>query len=59
LDAALAELATFDSRKSQILELQYFGGLTQTETAEVLSISESTVRREMRIAKAWLRKVRS
>ncbi len=56
LDEALAELSTFDARKSQVLELHYFGGLTQPETATVLDISESTVRREMRIAKAWLRK---
>jgi len=56
LDAALAELATFDPRKAQVLEAHYFGGLTQFETAAVLEVSESTVRREERIAKAWLRK---
>ncbi|MEM9688305.1 MAG: ECF-type sigma factor [Pseudomonadota bacterium] len=56
LDAALAELATFDSRKAEVLEAHYFGGLTQLETAAVLDISESTVRREERVAKAWLRK---
>jgi RNA polymerase sigma factor (TIGR02999 family) len=56
LDAALAELATFDPRKAQVLEAHYFGGLTQLETAAVLEVSESTVRREERIAKAWLRK---
>ena len=56
LDEALAELATFDPRKAQILELHYFGGLTQPEASAVLSISESTIRRELRVAKAWLRK---
>lgn len=56
LDEALAELASFDARKAQVLELHYFGGLSQPEAATVLSISESTVRRELRIAKAWLRK---
>ncbi|MEM1175267.1 MAG: ECF-type sigma factor [Pseudomonadota bacterium] len=56
LDAALAELAAFDERKARVLEAHYFGGLTQTETAAVLDISESTVRRELRIAKAWLKK---
>ncbi len=56
LDAALLELSTFDSRKAQTLELHYFGGLTQPEVAAALGVSESTVRREMRVAKAWLRK---
>ncbi len=56
LDAALAELAAFDERKARVLEAHYFGGLTQPETAAVLDISESTVRRELRVAKAWLRK---
>lgn len=56
LDAALAELATFDERKAKILEAHYFGGLTQPETGAVLKLSESTVRRELRVAKAWLRK---
>ncbi|MEE4163004.1 MAG: ECF-type sigma factor [Woeseiaceae bacterium] len=56
LDAALAELASFDERKARVLEAHYFGGLTQPETAAVLGISESTVRREERVAKAWLRK---
>jgi RNA polymerase sigma factor (TIGR02999 family) len=56
LDEALAELATFDERKAIVLEAHYFGGLTQPETAAVLNISESTVRREERVAKAWMRK---
>lgn len=56
LDAALAELAVLDPRKAQVLELHYFGGLTQPEAATALGISESTIRREERVAKAWLRK---
>lgn len=56
LDAALVELTTLDPRKAQILEMHYFGGLTQTEAATALAVSESTVVRELRVAKAWLRK---
>jgi RNA polymerase sigma factor (TIGR02999 family) len=56
LDAALAGLAGNDERKSAVLELHYFGGLTHEETALALDISESTVRRELRVAKIWLRK---
>ena len=59
LDAALAELSTLDLRKAQVLELHYFGGLTQPEAATALGVSESTVRRELRVAKAWLRKLLS
>lgn len=55
LDEALNRLAVFDERQSQIVELRFFGGLTIEEVAEVLSISISTVKREWRIAKAWLR----
>lgn len=54
LDGALADLAAFDERKAQIVELQYFGGLTYSETAEALGISAATVDRELRLAKAWL-----
>jgi len=57
LDAALEELATMDERKADILELHYFGGLTQPQTGVALGISESTVRRELRLAKIWLRKI--
>ena len=56
LDAALKELAALDARKARVLEAHYFGGLTQPETATALGISESTVGRELRVAKAWLRK---
>jgi RNA polymerase sigma-70 factor, ECF subfamily len=55
LDDALIRLAALDERKSQALELLYFGGLTYQETAEALGISEATVHRELRLAKAWLR----
>lgn len=54
LDEALRDLAKLDSRKSQVVELRYFGGLTIEETAEVLGISPMTVRREWRAAKAWM-----
>ena len=54
LDDALSILATLDSRKGQIIELRFFGGLTIEETAEALNISAKTVTREWRSAKAWL-----
>jgi RNA polymerase sigma factor (TIGR02999 family) len=54
LDEALKALAAQDSRKSQIVELRYFGGLTVEETAEFLKISPRTVEREWTMAKAWL-----
>ncbi len=54
LDDALAELADLDPRKSRVVELRYFGGLSLDETAEVLEISVMTVRRDWRAAKAWL-----
>ena len=54
LDDALRDLAALDDRKSQIIELRFFGGLSLEETAEVLKISPSTVQREWRVAKAWL-----
>ena len=56
LDDALAELAKLDPRKSRVVELRYFGGLSLEETAEVLEISAMTVRRDWRAAKAWLYK---
>jgi RNA polymerase sigma-70 factor, ECF subfamily len=56
LDEALSTLAEQDERKSQIVELRYFGGLSIEETAEVLGISPTTVRREWTLAKAWLRR---
>ncbi|SRR6266851_2645637 len=54
LDEALAELAKLDLRKSRVVELRYFGGLSLEETAEVLEVSLMTVRRDWRAAKAWL-----
>jgi RNA polymerase sigma factor (TIGR02999 family) len=54
LDDALNRLAKFDERKSKIVELRYFGGLSSEETAEVLGVSEITVKREWLKAKAWL-----
>lgn len=54
LDEALDDLAKLDPRKSQVVELRYFGGLSLEETAEVLEISPMTVRRDWRAAKAWL-----
>jgi len=54
LDEALQTLATLDPRKSQIVELRFFGGLTVEETAEVMGLSAITIKREWRSAKAWL-----
>ena len=54
LDDALEALAAFDVRKSQIVELRFFGGLTEAETAEVLGFSSDTVLREWKLAKTWL-----
>jgi RNA polymerase sigma factor (TIGR02999 family) len=54
LDEALEELEKFDAQKSKIVELRYFGGLSVAETAEVLGVSEITVKRHWRVAKAWL-----
>ncbi|MEM9385495.1 MAG: ECF-type sigma factor [Pseudomonadota bacterium] len=55
LHEALEELAAHDERKAQILELNYFGGLTYADMAKVLGLSSSTLDREIRFAKAWLR----
>lgn len=54
LDEALVRLAAADPRASQIVELRFFGGLTNEESAEVLDVSERTIKREWRRAKAWL-----
>ena len=56
LDDALKALAAIDQRKSQIVELRFFGGLSIEETAEVLGVSPGTVMRDWTLAKAWLRK---
>ena len=54
LDDALSRLATLDPRKSHIVELRFFGGLTVDETAEVMKLAPITIMREWRAAKAWL-----
>jgi len=54
LDDALKELAEMDEQKSRIVELRFFGGLSIEETAEVLGVSAPTVKRQWRMAKAWL-----
>ena len=54
LDDALAALATFDDRKSRVVELRFFGGLSVEETASVLKVSRDTVMRDWQVAKAWL-----
>jgi len=54
LDEALDALARHDARKAQVVELRYFGGLTAAETAELLAVSEPTVRLDSRLARAWL-----
>ncbi len=54
LHEALERLAEVDERKSRIVELRYFGGLSAEETAEVLGVSEITIKREWLKAKAWL-----
>lgn len=54
LDQALTEFAGLDQRKSRIVELKFFGGLTIEEIGEVLGISHGTVERELMLARAWL-----
>lgn len=56
LDDALARLAQVDSRKSQVVELRFFAGMTAEESAEVLGVSVNTVLRDWDFARAWLRK---
>jgi len=56
LDDALRTLSTIDERKSQVIELRFFGGLTVEEAAEVLGVSAETVKRDWKLAKAWLRR---
>jgi RNA polymerase sigma factor (TIGR02999 family) len=57
LDEALVSLAAYDARKSQIVELRFFGGLSIEETAEVLKISPATVKRELQAARLWLHRM--
>ena len=54
LDDALKALAAFDERKSKVVELRYFGGLSVSETAEALGVSGVTVMRDWGVAKVWL-----
>jgi RNA polymerase sigma-70 factor (ECF subfamily) len=54
IDEALNRLSTIDPRQGRIVELRYFAGLTEKETAEVLAISERTVKRDWAVARAWL-----
>ena len=54
LDDALSALSKFDPRKTKVVELRFFGGLSLQETAQVLEISPDTVRRDWRLAKVWL-----
>jgi RNA polymerase sigma factor (TIGR02999 family) len=54
LDEALTELSALDPRQGRIVELRFFGGLTLEETAKTLRISPATVKRDWRVAKAWL-----
>jgi RNA polymerase sigma factor (TIGR02999 family) len=54
LNDALDELATLDARQSRIVELRYFAGMTNEETADALGISPRTVKREWTLARAWL-----
>ncbi len=56
LDDALCDLAKLDERKSRIIELRYFGGLSMDEIAEVTGLSVATLRRDLRMAEAWLGK---
>jgi RNA polymerase sigma-70 factor (ECF subfamily) len=54
LDDALHSLATIDQRKSHVVELRFFGGLSHEETADILGVSTKTVMREWQVAKMWL-----
>jgi RNA polymerase sigma-70 factor (ECF subfamily) len=54
LDTALKELARLDPQQSRIVEMRFFGGLSIEDTAEVIAVSPTTVKREWAIARAWL-----
>jgi RNA polymerase sigma factor (TIGR02999 family) len=56
LDDALEALAKFDERKSRVIEMRFFGGLSVEETAAVLKVSPATVMGDWRLAKAWLKR---
>ena len=54
LDAALEKLERLDPRQKQVVEMRYFGGMTEEEIGEVLGVSSRTIKREWRMARAWL-----
>jgi RNA polymerase sigma-70 factor, ECF subfamily len=54
LDEALTRLAALDARQAKIVELRFFAGMNEQEAGEILGISSRTVKRDWRIAKAWL-----
>ena len=54
LDQALEGLALVDARKARVVELRFFGGLSVEETADVLHVSNDTIKRDWRLAKLWL-----
>ena len=56
LDEALGALGQFDARKAQVVEMRFFGGLTEEEIAATLGVSTETIRREWRLARSWLRR---
>jgi RNA polymerase sigma factor (TIGR02999 family) len=56
LDDALRQLALFDERKAKVIELRFFGGLTRDEIAATLGLTIATVKRDLRMAEAWLRR---
>jgi RNA polymerase sigma factor (TIGR02999 family) len=56
LDEVLSALAEVDTRKAQVVEMRFFGGLTEEEAAAALGVSPETVRRDWRIARSWLRR---
>ena len=56
LDEALGELFQFDARMAQVVEMRFFGGLTEEEIAAALDVSTKTVRRDWRLARSWLRR---
>jgi RNA polymerase sigma factor (TIGR02999 family) len=59
LDQVLTELAEIDSRKSRIIELRYFAGMGVEETSRAMDLSVATIRRELRMAEAWLNRAMS
>lgn len=56
VDEAIRDLAELDARHAKIVEMRFFGGLTEPQMAEALEISERTLRREWRICRAWLKR---